>query len=603
VSAVVVPAIIEVDTVAQLERKCVIWVVSLLILWAVGGCVDEHHREPSEASRQWDAFNFPDHLAIGLGESLHRQLARLPLSGKVNQVPWSGHYWPDSAGGIASRWHMRESQDFRYRSPRRDEVDSYTVAQLAGLSPAEKLDILRDNFDFPTVRSEWARTKGPAEAWEGICDGVAVAALHYGEAHSVVVRSSAGIAIPFGTDDVKGLLAWHEFTGKRGKYRIAGTQCLMQDRTDAGACVQDVNAGTFHLLLGNFVGIHQRSVLMDVDPGPDVWNHAVIAYDSQIVASTSPSPSAAEGTVIEKQIHTRVMRTVIRKPQWEPVKLGQTDLDAYEEYDYRLELDSGGRIIGGEWVSENQPDVMWIAEKSRTPLDPVIQNLYQLAISQIPFPEPELGYLGSGSDSSGGTIDVRGTEPPPGAGAGIPDSPVPSHEHGPSGPGETGPVIVVVSPSPGSDGSASLPEVASSEERGNAQPAVASPDPAICPAGSVLRKLAGGGLVCQAGDSILGPFPHEMRVLCRKYGGGNACSGARWADKMVRGTWGPGRCPVGTRRVERGNGCTDGAFVYGPFTQSQIKRCEVSRSFGSEEAGQAECRNKVRWTLARFRSL
>jgi hypothetical protein len=32
-------------------------------------------------------------------------------------------------------------------------------------------------------------------------------------------------------------------------------------------------------------------------------------------------------------------------------------------YEYTLELDSAGNIIGGEWISETQPDFLWLEKK------------------------------------------------------------------------------------------------------------------------------------------------------------------------------------------------------------------------------------------------
>jgi hypothetical protein len=51
--------------------------------------------------------------------------------------------------------------------------------------------------------------------------------------------------------------------------------------------------------------------------------------------------------------------------QWEPV-LGTSAFgqDA-KTYTYWLELDAGGNIIGGDWVSRLRPDFIWTTTRSR----------------------------------------------------------------------------------------------------------------------------------------------------------------------------------------------------------------------------------------------
>ena len=37
--------------------------------------------------------------------------------------------------------------------------------------------------------------------------------------------------------------------------------------------------------------------------------------------------------------------------------------EGVEKYDYTLELDSAGRILGGQWISAARPDFLWTAAK------------------------------------------------------------------------------------------------------------------------------------------------------------------------------------------------------------------------------------------------
>src|SRR5205085_508842 len=138
--------------------------------------------------------------------------------------------------------------------------------------------------------------------WEGICNGWSLASSNYPEPAPIVMTNKDGIKIPFGSSDVKGLLAMHEAYNHKGSYAQVGKRCHVQgkvlgegDEKDANPnppapelankpeC-SDMNAGSFHVSVANLIGIHSRSFVADVDRFNDIWNQPVTSYSSTIVA-------------------------------------------------------------------------------------------------------------------------------------------------------------------------------------------------------------------------------------------------------------------------------------------------------------------------------
>jgi hypothetical protein len=141
------------------------------------------------------------------------------------------------------------------------------------------------------------------------------------------------------------------------------------------ACT-DTNAGAFHLVLANKVGLQKTSFVVDVTRDDEVWNQAVARYESKIVEEFTGdriSPDAAPGTVKEVRVRTKFIYTTEAAMDWKRVgddknlmdyhvTAGDRLSDGKRYYVYRLELDAGGNIIGGSWESSARPDFVWANE-------------------------------------------------------------------------------------------------------------------------------------------------------------------------------------------------------------------------------------------------
>lgn len=337
---------------------------------------------PSTVSRPlsgWDGYNSPGNFS----QSYEYRFSQLPAVGRVaTHTPWPDTYWPTREGGINKRWMVsanpgnpaysqlsRENRSFGYYLRSEAEVRAMSREELTGLSPAEKYDIFMGRFDYPLVYSVRAVTRPGAPDWAGICNGWAPAALRHPEPAPVDVMSAGGILVPFGASDVKALLS-HMYWEENDNTAFLGRRCTGGGIFSNPALCNDVNAGAFHIVMANELGRLQRGFLLDIDPGKEVWNQPAIGYHTNVVGRQGPSRGSARGTVEEVIVQTTFNYTDETDPQWASI-IGVTDpatggpsfrVDhglGVKQYQYSLELDAYGNILGGTWYQGDHPDFLW----------------------------------------------------------------------------------------------------------------------------------------------------------------------------------------------------------------------------------------------------
>lgn len=323
----------------------------------------------------------PHDAPINLGPDYERDLVKLPSSGELSTAPWADSYWPSYEGGISARWASDNPQPFTYTSPSLSQLKSMDSEALAELSPAEKFDILRGDYSYPLVQLERSRTSPDAEGWEGICHGWAPASMLYKEPQPITIENADGIKVPFGSADVKALLSYYQGQIARPQTEFLGLRCniKIENYDDARANADDckgVNAGAFHIVLANQIGLRNEGFVADVTRDFEVWNHPISAFRSSIQSKSGISPTAAPGTVREVQVETVMFYVVESSPQWN--SLVSSDYTTARTYRYTLELDASGAIIGGEWQQDDRPDFLWKQglEDFRYGFE-ALENLYQ----------------------------------------------------------------------------------------------------------------------------------------------------------------------------------------------------------------------------------
>ncbi len=359
--------------------------LSLLLLT---GCGQANLSFPKEA---WDGLNDP----LNLNQSYERHLATLPQEGSLDVTPWSDTYWPSREGGIASRW-MLGTGGFDYTPPDQAQVQAMSMADLAKLSPAEKFDIFNGNFNYPLLQSERGRTGPTRPSWEGICHGWAPASISFTEPKAVLATSAAGVAVPFGSSDVKALLSLYTGNYSGARFRALGARCNYDltahpELANRPEC-RDTNAGAFHIVLTNQIALMKQGFVADVTRDLEVWNQPVHGFKTTVLSTQAPSPGAAVGTVQEAVIDTEMFFSVEIYPRWDAVVGTEEQANDSRVYHYRVELNDAGEIIGGEWLTSERPDFLWTKDR------PVfagqfakLGEIYDLSQTAAALPDPTLG--------------------------------------------------------------------------------------------------------------------------------------------------------------------------------------------------------------------
>lgn len=291
----------------------------------------------------------------------------LPRSGSSSRHVWNSFYWPLLNKGILARYYSRDS------------------------SPLEKFEkAYGAHFEAMTSRytrgklAEWSRRDLPSSplGWFGLCHGSAVAPTQFPEP-LVPVEVNGVVFTPF---EIKGLLSYAMTEAPPSGSRFWGRRSEA-DRVIEGARSQDpltrdINPGLFHKVLGNVMGRNQKQVVLDLVSGEVVLNFPVRSYEFREIGSAwdewrlrrSPGVSSDAETLVKIEASLSLVdnhRVVEQKPG---------TLFTFEKtYEYVLELDEDGEIIGGEWLGssrDDHPDFAYV----QVPLDPRSLMLYGVPV-------------------------------------------------------------------------------------------------------------------------------------------------------------------------------------------------------------------------------
>lgn len=351
----------------------------------------------------FDAGSHPSNFTRIAGVTPITSFEVLPLQGRLadDRLAWSESYWPSNKGGVAYRWNSPDPMPFKYRLFSREELKRMDQEQISELSPAELYDISNDDYNY-TLTKTALRLYSPRDMWwEGICHGWSQAAINYPEPAPVIFTNQAGIRIPLGSSDVKALLAMHEAYNYKGEiFAFAGKRCRVNGKVEGeaddrdppanraypptvlaeSAECRDVNAGAFHVIISNMIGLLGKGFVADIDRFNDIWNQPIYSYKTVVLGE-----EAVEGELALRGVARR-LRVKLSMTYGEELKFYTPELAAAgnrnfvsklpvtstphqkylsREYEYTIELSSDGNVIGGEWVSSTRPDFLWLYGRSR----------------------------------------------------------------------------------------------------------------------------------------------------------------------------------------------------------------------------------------------
>ena len=267
-----------------------------------------------------DAWNYRNNPR-GFQTTLNYSFEALPMQGATNVTPWTDTYWPYYQDGINVRWQKQAGLN--------------ESAKYAGLSPAEKYDFAFKGWTMPTgfeqlkpfdttdctfdqayydglgpVASWTHENKGlgrmtdgvdgdrdgvadadecaqvneggkkdfdGAETWWGICHAWAPAALMEDEPLSAVERNG----VRFEVSDLKAFLT--QQWDRTHAYGVGG-RCEEHEieRDERGRVLtddcRDLNAGSWHVLVTNFIGMNNKGMVIERTTNYEVWNQPLFGY-------------------------------------------------------------------------------------------------------------------------------------------------------------------------------------------------------------------------------------------------------------------------------------------------------------------------------------
>lgn len=343
--------------------------------------------------------NHPSNFNRIAGTTMVMNFSALPLEGKLfdTRLGWSESYWPSNLGGIAYRWNHPDPKPFKYKLHGQAELTKMSRQELDQLSPAELYDIALGDYNYTLTKTVLGRFSPRDLWWEGICHGWAQAASHYPEPAPVIITNPQGIRVPLGASDVKALLAMHDaYNFKGSTFGFVGQRCRENgkvegegddrdrnqnppapDLANTPEC-RDVNAGGFHVVLANMIGIHGKGFVADIDRFNDVWNQPITNFSTQVMGDEPLSPEhEMDGVTRRVRVKTKMTygeELKFHTPELEaegkknfvskmPVTMTPAQEFRSKDYEYILELNARGEIIGGDWITETRPDFLWMYKR------------------------------------------------------------------------------------------------------------------------------------------------------------------------------------------------------------------------------------------------
>ena len=359
------------------------FVASLLPLAAMSGCSNEELLEDGElydveAVGKADSFNSSTNpmelikLVNAMPTFKADELAPATDIGKTIAVPtdnkpFSSDYWPMIKNGILNRW-MGAS----IPSP----AEKYGTLFLDATQQKTMYDFIQKNHgkDVPGVQS-----------WFGICQGWTGSAIaekspqkpitvrkyvRDGKTYLQRCTTSTTGCVSFSPGDLTGLMAEAyaaadaRFIGYRCDTATVNFKYDRSGRITQPNCRS--NAGTLFLTATNFIKKAGRSFAINAVNNDEVWNQPAYQYaisQYKTVTKTEATKAVDPAETRDYPWNTAAVgfRRVTMKLDWAVETSPTTNtapplLSAGKTYDFILELDATGAVIGGEWIGSSKTE-------------------------------------------------------------------------------------------------------------------------------------------------------------------------------------------------------------------------------------------------------
>jgi subtilisin-like proprotein convertase family protein len=388
----------------------------LIALGALAGCGEDVNNatddgEVKELSGgkfdRWGSIDSPTRFR----SEINYKWEELPSEGYSQRVAWADTYWPTYENSILARWQgegtlspvekydkafndWSEPEGFAELQPYDTSTCEWDQEYYDSLGPASTYvsneqgnlrarNGVDDDGDGLADAEECGygdkeKDYDGVETWWGLCHAWVPAAMLEDEPLRPVEHNG----VTFEVSDLKALMISQY--DRSNAYMLGGRCNLKEVERDeeTGKVLNDecndVNAGSFHLIVTNFLGLQQRAIAEDRTFDYEVWNQPVIGYKITEQSEISMDEAHALLGVEEEGLDTYhfnedAVRFVEVRMTTDYVTESHASTEPNSDtierwtrndrYHYVLELDGEGKIIGGEWAPEsreNHPDFLWL---------------------------------------------------------------------------------------------------------------------------------------------------------------------------------------------------------------------------------------------------
>jgi hypothetical protein len=270
------------------------------------------------------------------------------------------------------------------------------------------------HYDNEVSYRYWKKRGDSISYWFGICDGWSPASIYLPRPEKpVTVVGALGHRITFYPDDLKALGSYlfartnNDYLTTMN-YQFAGRPCAEHGEPNGDQVgyvkdfrCNDLDAGLWHMILLNRIGVDRMGFMMDIDNNHKINNHPLGSYQLTYFNPATGEEGTLKNSVVSryevsdgyakrrnpKTAYLVGVKSTIqyRYYQWpEDNRDRSTDHPSDDivkdlNYVYDLELDANGNILGGEWgdrSKENiedgvkyakQPDFIWMSAPNLLP--------------------------------------------------------------------------------------------------------------------------------------------------------------------------------------------------------------------------------------------
>lgn len=316
----------------------------------------------ADAPSKADAWGSSDAPSI-FNSTLVYKFSSLPDNGEATNIPWAASYWPVYEDSINYKWNGAgtDSAPKKYEKAFGLTGVEEAVSKDHGIDAQSSRKECKESSECSDLKdgSTCAKREGAEKGrciptWWGICHAWSPAAIMMPEPKREVTKNG----VTFKINDIKALVT---LVHNRTSSKFVSLRCNLQDPgvgpegsgikyDDLGRPVQpecdDTNAGTYHLLITNYLGLMKQSFVEDRTLNYEVWNQPLRGYritTKKEVTATEANKlvgvTAVGGTTVEKT-------GVVAKDAWvhqEPIAVtagsnfkvvmsGDNDADLYVNF-------------------------------------------------------------------------------------------------------------------------------------------------------------------------------------------------------------------------------------------------------------------------------